>query len=485
MQRPQSPEALEAGQYELRGLDRINVVLGKNGCGKSTLMKVVEQQLPTRGQKRYITPERAGILTYEPGIENNLANDKNWLSQSRRVNQYAQFRQQSMAQFRRLELAVLRSGEGKSVVDFNPYIDRLNGLLDNIDIERNETTFDIYSTRNGDRVAVPASEISSGEAELISLGIEALAFAESLDRDLENYLILDEPDVHLHPDLQSRLMRFLVGLVDEYGFRVLMATHSTAILGALADVAGTRVCFMLARETALDFEEITGALRSVLPVFGAHPLSNIFNEAPVLLVEGEDDERVWQQAVRTAGGALRVYPVAVEDGVSGMNDFEQEVRRIIGAVYEDAIGYSLRDRDETTGEIDDEPPVRRMKLGCRAAENLILSDDVLAAVRLTPIQLKERIEAWLTSNADHQDAAAMAAFRDGGFDRKGADLKVIRNILTGMILNSNKSWEVLAGQAIGRLAKSGAAPWPPPPHSLQSYLGDKAVANLLRASSER
>jgi hypothetical protein len=120
-----------------------------------------------------------------------------------------------------------------------------------------------------------------------------------------------------------------------------------------------------------------------------------------------------------------------------------------------------------------------MKLGCRAAENLILSDDVLAAASLTAAAVNERIEAWLTAHTDHPAAAEMVAFRDGGFDRKGADLKSIRNVLTGMILNSNKSWEVLAGQAIGRLAKIGVESWPPSPHSLQSYLGAKTVSSLL------
>jgi ABC-type multidrug transport system ATPase subunit len=467
-----------AAQYQLKNLGRINVVLGKNGSGKSTLLKIVEQNLETEGEKRYVTPERGGTLTYEAGIDHNLTTDANWLRSSRRVNQFVQFRQQSMAQFRRLELAVLRGDEGKKVADFAPYVALLNTLLDNVEIERNTTTFDIYSLRDGGRSIVAAGDISSGESELISLGIEALAYAEELDQEKENYLILDEPDVHLHPDLQSRLMEFLVSLVDDYKFNVLLATHSTALLGALSDVPGTRVAFIQSGETELDFEEVTEVHKRVLPVFGAHPLSNVFNEAPVLIVEGEDDERVWQQAVRTSSGALRVYPVACQDGVSGMSVYEQEVRRIIAAVYDQAVGYSLRDRDDTEGEIADEPPVKRMKLGCRAAENLILSDDVLNSMSITWEEAKSRIEDWLSANADRPRFNEMKAFRDCGFDRKAADLKDIRNVLVGVILGSNKSWEVLAGQAIGRLAAKGAS-INPTPDSLQDYLGPKTVGNLL------
>jgi len=53
-------------------------------------------------------------------------------------------------------------------------------------------------------------------------------------------------------------------------------------------------------DTDLQFAPIDDGLRKVLPVFGAHPLSNIFNQAPVLLLEGDDDERIWQQAVRSS-----------------------------------------------------------------------------------------------------------------------------------------------------------------------------------------
>jgi len=92
----------------------------------------------------------------------------------------------------------------------------------------------------------------------------------------------------------------------------------------------------------LDFKAISAIYKKVLPVFGAHPLSNFFNEAPILLVEGEDDERIWQQVVRSSNGRIKIYPCSV-DSVSNMNDFEEEAKKIIQTVYDNARGYSLRD----------------------------------------------------------------------------------------------------------------------------------------------
>ena len=157
-----------------------------------------------------------------------------------------------------------------------------------------------------------ATDISSGESELISLGIEILMFSAEIVGGKLNLLLLDEPDVHLHPDLQARLIQLLITLVEERDFMVVIATHSTAILGGLSDYPGATACFMQAGMTNLTFETISDLHRRVLPVFGAHPLSNIFNQAPVLIVEGEDDQRVWQQAVRTSRNAIRLYPVPCE-----------------------------------------------------------------------------------------------------------------------------------------------------------------------------
>jgi energy-coupling factor transporter ATP-binding protein EcfA2 len=467
---------IAAGEYQLTNLTKISVVLGKNGCGKSTLLKAVENELTTDGRKRYITPERGGVLSYQPNVEQNLTENESWLGNSRRNNQFNQFREQSVVQFRRLELNVYRDAEAQGeVANFGANVERLNGLLDNIELRNVDSTFKFFSKSSGNEL--PPGAISSGEAELVSLGIETLAFAHEIDPSKDNFLFLDEPDVHLHPDLQARLVNFLVSLVEEKHFTVLIATHSTAILGGLVDYQHASVAFMQPREQALAFEQIGPILKRVLPVFGAHPLSNVFNEASVLIVEGDDDERIWQQAVRTSNGAIRVYPVGCE-GVTGMSDYESEVRRIIGAVYEDARAYSLRDRDGTEGAIADEAPLIRMKLACRTAENLILTNEVLASCGLDWQEARKRIEEWITANGSHPRSGAMVTFRDGGFDRQDSDLKNLRMLLTGVILNSTKAWEVLVGQAIARLERS-TSDMTPAEGSLEAFLGSKTVANLL------
>lgn len=469
---------IEAAGFKLNGLGRVSVILGKNGCGKSSLLKAVDGGLtdgPEARDSRYMPPERGGPLSFVPEMEHNLTADKSMLRGPRRVNQMPQFRQQSVAQFRRLEHKVHVDAEQRGVpADFNPYVERLNSLLDNIELRRAEPTFKIFS-RHDPAQELGNESISSGESELISLGIEILAYSEDIDGDKDNFLLLDEPDVHLHPDLQSRLVKFLVELAADSDFRVIIATHSTAILGSLAGTSDGRVAFMQARQKELNFEQIGEILRRVLPVFGAHPLSNVFNQAPILIVEGGDDERIWQQAIRSSGEAIALYPVSSE-GVADMHAYEQEVIRIINAVYENAQGYSLRDRDGTNDEMDDEPPLLRMKLACRSAENLIVTDDVVQSCGLTWADAEVKINDWIAKNPGHEKHDNFVAFRDGGFDRFGADVKAIRTLLVGEVLDSTKSWEVLVGQNIAKLVSVEE----PAEHSLQTYLGGKTVRLLLR-----
>ena len=154
--------------------------------------------------------------------------------------------------FRRLELLFLRKLEKEHILDgyehqsFDLIIDHLNTLLDRVKLKRHDQKgFEILDRENGN-LADPA-EISSGEAELISLGIEFLAFAREVTPNRTNILLVDEPDVHLHPDLQDRLTSFISKVfsdIPDTPVIIIIATHSTALLAGLLKNDDTSVAFM-------------------------------------------------------------------------------------------------------------------------------------------------------------------------------------------------------------------------------------------------
>jgi len=481
----------DIGGYNLTNLGKINVILGKNGCGKSTLLKNLESNIAgNRGEDwgitKYITPERGGILTYDAGIEQNITNDSNWLLGTRRVNQYSQFRQQSIAQYRKLELMILREIDRSKRSDlsysFQNYIDKINGLLDNIEIRQseNDSIFKIYSKNGGNPIS--PERISSGESELISLAIECLIFEKELIPQKKNILFLDEPDVHLHPDLQSRLIKFLINLIND-NFIIILATHSTALLGELTQYDEAKISFMKSGDKNLEFKNITDIYKKVLPVFGAHPLSNIFNQAPILLLEGDDDERIWQTVVRCTSGKLRIYPCSC-GSISIMNQFEVEAKTIISSVYDSPKGFSLRDKDDSLEEIDDILPIIRSKLSCRSSENLLLTNEVLSTANVTWDLVKQRIDAWIQSNTTHTKFSFMKNFQDSSYDRKNFDIKEIRMILVGQIIGENKPWEVLIGKSISNFILMFNTEYDPLKFDIEgtmmNFLGKKTVNQIIQ-----
>lgn len=463
------------GEFSLKNISEMNVILGKNGCGKSHLLKAVTQQLrgkPYAGLVRYISPERAGYAVYEPNIEHNISTNPSWMDQVRRNNQSENFKQQSAVLYRRLETMVLREIKAdRTLPSFDATVEKINALLDRVRIERAGSTFKIVERSTN--AETNARAISSGESELLSLAIEILAFLKECVTGKTNFLLVDEPDVHLHPDLQYRLAQFVIGTLKADNISVIIATHSTALLSAFANEDMSRVTFMRRGDASLQFQRITEAYRNILPIFGAHPLSNIFNEAPILLIEGEDDERIWQQAIRSGNGVIKAFPCVV-DGLPNMPEYERDSDNLIESVYDNARGYSIRDRDVTPGEIEDVGRITRMRLCCRAAENLMLADDTLAMIGKDWTAVQAATSAWLGSNSTHIFFEEVKQFVEGGLNRKDADLKNIRNIIVGLM--TNKPWEVLVGQAIAKLALNGGGEGE---HSLRGYLGPKICKELL------
>ena len=143
---------------------------------------------------------------------------------------------------------------------------------------------------------------------------------------------------------------------------------------------------------------------------------------------------------------------------------------ISSAVYDQPVAYSLRDRDDAPYEIDSKAVVRRMRLNCKAAENLLLTDDVLHGLNTDWLAMRAAIEKWIADNPEHKQACDMQRFREGGYDRRGANIKPLRNLIMERA-GSQKPWEVAIGQAIAGLTAGGGQG----EHSLRDYLGTKLV----------
>lgn len=459
---------------ELIAGTRFTLFLGRNGSGKSTHLRTLDSkpQLNTK----YISPERGGTLKYDPNVDQNISNNVDWLANTRRANRFDQFRQQSAAQFRNLEVLVLREIEqdveirSNHEIKFDSTLEKINKLLPNINLRRADKGFEITSI---DDQPISEEEISSGEAELIALCIEVLVFARS--ETANKILLLDEPDVHLHPDLQQKLIDFVKASANEFNFKVVIATHSTAIIGAFGSNADLRIAPVLTKDQS-DFQyfEYDPICHEILPIFGAHPLSSQFNKSPALLLEGEDDKRVFDQIVRSGNGDF-CFSACVVGTVNQLNQWETWLSNYLPVIYDDPKGFSLRDLDDAPdAAIEDLGCVTRMRLSCYAIENLLLTDECFDVCGLTSEGFLQRIIKWKAENPDHQAADEISALIEHFDDRRILNIKQTRNVLVA-VLEVAKPWEVLVGQVIaGRIRVPNDSP-----NSIHRYLGEKVVVSLF------
>lgn len=483
-------DTIEVCDKKLKNLTSINVILGKNGCGKSTMLRTLDSNREQWEKVIYITPERGGQMVYEPIVYHNMNLNPSWADNSRRRNYDEQFRQKSITQLKEFEEQMNRKIANDDYIRketnqrFQDTLGSINELLDNVKIKISDSDKPTLEFINKDsKEIIKDEQLSSGEKELAGLAIEILYFVYQVkngNKDKPSLLLLDEPDVHIHPDLQYRLINLLVDAVKDKPITTIIATHSTAILSALSHRnSDAHVGFMRKGQNEISFISIDETLQDVMPIFGAHPLSNVFNQNPIMLVEGEDDQRIWQQAVRSSKGKIRLWPCEAGDK-SKLEVYEETVSKLIDSVYENAKAYSLRDRDNDPYEINNKKNVLRFRLNCYAAENLILSNDVLESIGINWNEMKNRIKKWLNDESNKPENERnkyyenMRKFADDKkFDRQNAKIKDLENIFTGLA-QDNKPWEVRVGQAIAKLSSKSSNE----DGSLVSFLGQKLVDTL-------
>lgn len=482
---------ISAAGCRLFNLTNINLIIGRNGAGKSRFLRGLESSFGGNHGEiniRYISPERGGTFQKEGNVENNLSSNSDWLRHMWSKNQWVNFKQAASTHFREVETIYLRRLESNKDIRSNfernfrnDKVDKVNKLLTNVSIEQHGSNF-IFRDYAG--IEIHPEQISSGESETVALAAEIFYFFETLDLERFNVLLIDEPDVHLHPDLQARLARFIIGELDELSNDmrertiICISTHSTPLISALSRSQYTSVGTKHFAEEVVQLKPIEKQLKKISPFFG-HPLSLSLNDDILLILEGEDDERVWQQAARTAKGRIKLFPV-LASSVNQQTELEKFCNTFMAALYDSPVAYSLRDGDGKFGDLEPVGCVIRFRLNCYAIENILLSDECLSAFGGSWDDLKLRINDWLKNkeNEGHKDQDQMRKLLLSEDRLRNEKIKDIRNLI-GALFNSRKPWEVVVGQEIGKLAVSPLLDEEKSTTSLINFVGLVTLQKLL------
>lgn len=478
-------DELDFAGIKATGLRNINVLLGKNGAGKSRFLRSIDQSVSNDDSyyARYISPERAGVFQRDGNVMTSMERDPNWLVTVRRKNQADNFKAASANLLREVETAYLRKMQDTPDIRLDTSrnfrterLDKVNRLLANLSICQSGSDF--IFCNNEDEIIKP-DQISSGESEAIALAVEMMYFFDNLKEEKFNLLLLDEPDVHLHPDLQARLATFLINLVNDLDdtmrpkVAVLLATHSTPFICALSQSDRTAIGTKDFGINNVSFIKISDQLKKIAPFFG-HPLSLSLTQDVMLILEGEDDERVWQQASRSSQGKIRLFPV-LASSVDQQTQLENFTADLIDSLYDEPKAYSLRDGDGVIGDLLPVRSVVRFRLQCYSIENLLLTDQALQKLGNTWGEFKELADKWLLANEEHKDREIIRELINSTDRLRNTKIKPIRQLICA-IAGSGKPWEVVVGQAIGSLDISNL---PQGQYDLPTLIGPNTTSTLL------
>ncbi len=465
----------------IKSASAFNLIVGRNGSGKSTFLRLLHSEKRNDANCRCdtINPERGGHLIPDAGVENSMRSSPTWTFDTRNQNQSSNFKQSSVVKLKHVQLSFLirmerdRGLRNSDATFQSEYIDDINALLHNVKliVKENDFTFEAL-----DGATVEPSRLSSGESEVIAIASEVLSFLESFDPAKINILFVDEPDVHLHPDLQARLARFIhrrwQRLEESHRSRVffIIATHSTPLLAAFSQFSDSSIAAKQFGSTIIQMRPCASAISKTLP-FIAHPLSSVFNLETPLILEGDDDERVWSQACRSSQGRIRLFP-CVAGTVDKQAELEKFLATILPAVYDDPLAISIRDGDGKHESLQHDGCVKRYRLNCYSVENLLLTDDVLAIMNTTWGGFCAGATAWLKANPQHKSAKLLHDLISDQHRLRNTKIKELRHLIVS-IAGKSTPWEIIIGKAI-----SAPTSTPKAPHSLADYLGAQLVATL-------
>ncbi|MEG5635468.1 AAA family ATPase [Enterobacter bugandensis] len=470
----------------LSGLNNINIILGRNGAGKSRFLRDIEAMISENKQQfyvRYVSPERAGSFKRDGNVLTNMSNNAEWLRQTRAVNQARDFKAASAMLFREAETLYLRrlanNPEIRTDLTRNFQTDRLskiNQLLTNISLEMGNADYEFRSLVDG-QIIDPA-QISSGESEAVALAAEIIYFFDTIDREKFNVLLLDEPDVHLHPDLQARLGKLIISMLDEFSphadsIAICLSTHSSPLVCSLAASQYVSIGTKSFAVNEISLKPASDELRKIAPFFG-HPLSLSLSEDIALILEGEDDERVWQQAARTSQGRIKIFPI-LAGSVDQQSQLEDFCVTLLSTLYDNPIAFSLRDGDGVISEsLEHRLPLKRYRLHCYAIENVLLTDSCLMVMGVTWEKFVTAAKKWVEVNPKHAHIDLIGELVVSGDRLRHKKIKKIRQLICA-ISGCKKPWEVVVGQAMGALTNEDLKN----SNMLINFLGEEMVSNII------
>jgi DNA repair exonuclease SbcCD ATPase subunit len=117
--------------------------------------------------------------------------------------------------------------EDKMSIALQEVLDQPIKLKANLEWKRNAASVDFWIEREGNKEDIMKGQGGS-VANILSVGLRMFALTTLDEKKHRRFLILDEQDCWLHPDLVPRLVKIVHEAGKALGFQVLMISHHNA-----------------------------------------------------------------------------------------------------------------------------------------------------------------------------------------------------------------------------------------------------------------
>ncbi len=179
--------------------------------------------------------------------------------------------------------------------------------------------FCVKISRIGEESYFSVDQASSGERQLINFifGLSSSTIENSL-------VIVDEPELNLHPRWQKLLLRFFLKTQRSKGAQFIISTHSSSFLTEHS-LPHVRRIYRKDKSSALSKAHDSDAARSIyadsLRFLNAHQNERIFFTQKAVLVEGASDFVIWQKLLGTLLDIFNVGDIVEVVEVNGSDNF--------------------------------------------------------------------------------------------------------------------------------------------------------------------
>ena len=260
----------------------LTVFVGPNGSGKTQTLKNLRDFLRNRfggNRVRYLSSNRFGEMEQYRSRTNEVKHDP---------QEYSAGTRQTKTERRQIETVTgdfFAMDEKKDI--YIKVAERLSVLFDRqLYLRWDEGNLRVFFEKKGTRTEYSVTAEASGLINVISI------LAALFDDDIR-VLLVDEPEVSLHPQLQSYILREMKIAAEKYRKTIILSTHSSDMLSFDGIEDFSNIVFFeegeLPMQIAPDNEMLKSTkLREFLFRMG-QTYKNGFFAKKVLLIEGASD----------------------------------------------------------------------------------------------------------------------------------------------------------------------------------------------------